>query len=163
MRSNHIVLAVLALMLITVLSSGCTGDKAQPNPPQTNPVLTRAPVSSAVDLDSKGFDAFIKGNYSIALDFYNQSITADRKYTRAWINKGNVLVKLNRTSEAISSYDSALALENNLAIVWNSRGEALMTMGNFTEARDSFDKALQFAPEYAKAKENRDLALAKLK
>jgi tetratricopeptide (TPR) repeat protein len=79
------------------------------------------------------------------------------------MGKGNVLVKLNRTSEAISAFDSALALENNLAIVWNDRGEALMTMRNYTEARDSFEKALQIAPEYATAKINRDLALAKLK
>ena len=166
MRSNQIVLAVLALMVVTVLFSGCTGNNAQPNTQtnvQTNPVMTRAPVASAVDFTKKGFDAFIKGNYTTALDLYNRSISADPKYTRAWIEKGNVLVKLNRTSEAISSFDSALALENNLAIVWNSRGEALMTMGNFTQARDSFDKALQFAPEYAVAKANRDLALSKLK
>jgi tetratricopeptide (TPR) repeat protein len=158
MRRNGIVLAVLALMLVMILSSGCVGNNTV-----TNPVLTPVPVPAAVDHHSKGFDAYIKGDYTTALDFYNQAITADPKYTRAWIDKGNVLVKLNRTTEAISSYDSALALENNLAIVWNSRGEALMTIGNYTEARDSFDKALQFAPEYANAKANRDLALAKLK
>ena len=158
MRSNGIVLAVLAIVLVTVLSSGCTGNNAE-----TNPVMTPAPVPAAVDLHSRGFDAYIKSNYTTALDFYNQSIAADPKYTRAWIDKGNVLVKLNRTSEAISSYDSALALENDLALVWNSRGEALMTIGNYTEARDSFDKALQIAPEYAQAKANRDLALARLK
>jgi tetratricopeptide (TPR) repeat protein len=158
MRSNGIVLVVLAIMLVIVLSSGCTENNAG-----ANPVMTPAPVPAAVDLHKKGFDAYINGNYTTALDFYNQSIAADPKYTRAWMDKGNVLVKLNRTSEAISSYDSALALENDLAIVWNDRGEALMTIGNYTEARDSFDKALQIAPEFATAKVNRDLALAKLK
>jgi tetratricopeptide (TPR) repeat protein len=158
MRSNGIVLVVLAIMLVIVLSSGCTENNAG-----ANPVMTPAPVPAAVDLHKKGFDAYINGNYTTALYFYNQSIAADPKYTRAWMDKGNVLVKLNRTSEAISSYDSALALENDLAIVWNDRGEALMTIGNYTEARDSFDKALQIAPEYANAKANRDLALAKIK
>jgi tetratricopeptide (TPR) repeat protein len=158
MRSNGIVLVVIAIMLVIVLSSGCTENNAG-----ANPVMTPAPVPAAVDLHKKGFDAYINGNYTTALYFYNQSIAADPKYTRAWMDKGNVLVKLNRTSEAISSYDSALALENDLAIVWNDRGEALMTIGNYTEARDSFDKALQIAPEYANAKANRDLALAKIK
>jgi tetratricopeptide (TPR) repeat protein len=120
-------------------------------------------VKAAVDLHKAGFNAYIKGNYTTALDLYNQSITADPKYTRAWIEKGNVLVKLNRTAEAISAYDSALALENNLAIVWNSRGEAQMTIGEYAQARDSFDKALTIAPEFPEAKANRDLALAKLK
>jgi tetratricopeptide (TPR) repeat protein len=158
MRNYAIVLAVLAIMLVTVLSAGCTGDNTD-----TNPVMTPAPVPAAVDLHSKGFDAYIKGNYTTALDLYTQSITADPRYTRAWMDRGNVLVKLNRTTEAISSYDSALALENNLASVWNSRGEALMTIGKYAEARDSFDKSLQIAPEYATALANRDLADAKLK
>ena len=38
-----------------------------------------------------------------------------------------------------------------------------MKLGRYTEARDSFDKALQIAPEYAKAKENRNITLEKLK
>ena len=38
-----------------------------------------------------------------------------------------------------------------------------MTLGRYTEARDSFDKALKIAPSYAKAKENRNLTLEKLK
>jgi tetratricopeptide (TPR) repeat protein len=150
MRSNAIVLAVLALMLAVIIGSGCMGN--------TSPT----PVPSAVDLQKKGFDEYINGNYSVALDLYNQSLAADPKYTRSWIEKGNVLVKLNRSSEAILSYDSALALENDLAIVWNSRGEALMATGNYSGAQESFDKAIGIAPEYAAAKENRDLALKKL-
>ena len=43
--------------------------------------------------------------------------------------------------------------------VWNSRGKALMATGNYTAARDSFDRAIQLAPEYAEAKENRNLTL----
>jgi tetratricopeptide (TPR) repeat protein len=158
MRSNGIVLAVLALMLVTVLSSGCTGNKTE-----TNAGLTHTPVPAAVDLHKQGFEAYSNGNYTSALDFYNRSIAADSNYTRAWMDKGNVLMRLNRTKEAILVYDVVLARENDLAIVWNSRGEALMTIGNYTEARDSFDKALQIAPEYAQAKANRDLALAKIK
>jgi tetratricopeptide (TPR) repeat protein len=158
MRSNGIVLAVIFIMLLTVFSSGCTGNNAN-----MNPTITHAPVQTAIDLHKKGFDEYIKGNYPAALDFFNRSISADPKYTRAWIEKGNVLVKLNRSSEAISSYDSALALENNLAVVWNSRGEALITLGRYPEALDSFDNSIKIAPEYAPAIENRNLMRAKLK
>ena len=157
MRSNGIVLAVLALMLVTVFSSGCTGNNAD-----SNAVTTHAPVPAAVDLRDKGFIAYINGNYTTALDLYNQSLTADPKYTRAWIDKGNVLVKLNRTSEAISSYDSALALENDLEMVWNSRGEALMSMGNYKEALNSFDNVLRIAPDSVIAKQNRESVLKKM-
>lgn len=159
-RCKGIVLTVFTLVLITVLSSGCISSNGE-----EKPCLTCSPQTpaAAADLHMKGFNAYINGNFANALEFYDQSIAADPKYTRAWMDKGNVLIRLNRTEEAISAYDSALALENNLPLVWNSRGEALMTIGKYTEARDSFDKALKIAPEYAKAKENRELALAKLK
>jgi tetratricopeptide (TPR) repeat protein len=157
MRNNGIELVVLALLLVTMLCSGCTGNDAK-----TKSIMTPAPIPAAVDFHDKGFDAYIHGNYSEALDLYNKSIDSDVNYTRAWIEKGDVLVRLNRTSEAISAYDSALALDNNLAIVWNSRGEALMVMGNYMAAKESFDNALEIAPQYVKAKENRDLVLKKL-
>jgi len=158
MRCVGSFLAVLFMIIVIVLSSGCTGNNSE-----TNPIITQVPIPASIDLHNKGFDAYIKGNYTTALDLYNQAITADPKNTRAWIDKGNVLVKLNRTSEAISSYDSALALENDLAQVWNNLGEAQMINGEYEQARDSFDKALQIAPEYATAKTNRDLVLEKLK
>jgi tetratricopeptide (TPR) repeat protein len=158
MRHERILLALQALMLAAVLISGCTM-----NIPGTNSIITPVPVPAAVDLNEQGFRAFVAGNHTLALDFYNQSIAVDPKYTRAWINKGDVLVRLNRTSEAVSSYDSALGLENNLAIVWNSRGEAMMAEGDYTGAYESFNKSLQIAPEYVKAKENRNLAKEKMK
>jgi tetratricopeptide (TPR) repeat protein len=161
MRVQGIISAVLIVVMLNVMIAGCisnTSDK-----PQVVTPTPYMPVVAAADLHMKGFDAYIDGKYSMALDLYNQSVTADPKYTRAWIDRGNVLVVLNRTSEAISSYDSALALENTLPLVWISRGEALMTIGNYTGARDSFDKALQIAPANPNAKAGRDLALAKLK
>ena len=161
MRRWGIVFIVLALMVITVLSSGCTAENAKEQPCLTCTPPTPFP---AIDkLYESGFTAFINHDYPTALDFYNKSIAADPKYIRAWIGRGDTLMRMNRTSEAISAYDSALAINNEIPEFWNKRGEALMAIGNYTEARDSFDKALKFAPEYAAAKENRDLAIAKLK
>lgn len=157
MGSIRIGLAVLTLLLVMVFNSGCTGNHAD-----SDAVMTHAPVPAAVDLRDKGFIAYINGNYIAALDLYNQSLAADPKYTRAWIEKGNVLVKLNRTVEAVSSYDSALALENDLELVWNSRGEALMSIGNYTEALNSFDNVLRIAPNSDIAKQNRELVLKRM-
>lgn len=140
------------------MSAGCIN-----NTSEKQQIVTPTPSATAVALFYKGFDAYIEGNYTTALQFYNESISSDPKFTRAWEAKGDVLVRLNRTSEAISAYDSALALESTVPEIWNSRGEALMIQGRFTEAVDSFEKALQIAPNYTAAKENKDLALAKLK
>jgi tetratricopeptide (TPR) repeat protein len=158
MNKHSLVLVVVAIMLLLVMNSGCINNKSV-----NQQIVTPTPKAAAVKLFEDGFNAFINGKYDIALEDYNKAIAAEPKYTRAWIEKGNVLVKLNRTGEAISAYDSALALENNIALVWNTRGEALMSLGRYAEARDSFDKALQLAPDYAKAKENKNLTLEKLK
>jgi tetratricopeptide (TPR) repeat protein len=157
MRIHAIVQVVIAIMFLMVIVSGCINSNST-----NQQVITPAPSAAAVEFQKAGFNAYINGKNELALDYYNKSIAADPKYTRAWIDKGNILILLNRTDEAISAFDSALALESNLASVWNSRGEALMTLKRYAEARDSFDKALQISPEYSEAKENRELALTKL-
>lgn len=158
MRVKRFILSVLFIIFVVVLSSGCVTKTP------SDVTITSSPtqIPEAVALRDSGFKAYLNGENATALEFYNQSLVADPNYTRAWIDKGDVLIQLNRTPEAISAYNSALALENDLAIVWNSRGEALMAMENYTAARESFDNALRIAPQYAAAKENRDLVLKKL-
>jgi tetratricopeptide (TPR) repeat protein len=118
---------------------------------------------NAIEYTQIGIDAYTKGDYETALDNYNKAVAANPKYTRAWNEKGRVLTVLNRTSEAISAYDASLAVDKSQYGVWNNRGEALVTLGRYTEALESFEKALQIAPSYAKANENRNLTLSKLK
>jgi tetratricopeptide (TPR) repeat protein len=160
---NRIVGPLLVILFVTTLYSGCIG-----NTPEkktcincTSPIQTL--TADAVKFFDKGSDAYINHDYSMALDFYNKSLEADPAYTKAWIAKGNVLIRMNRTSDAISAYDSALTIRNDLPEVWYSKGEALMTLGRYREASDSFEKVLILVPDYPLAKENRDLALAKQK
>jgi Flp pilus assembly protein TadD len=159
MRRNGIVLAVLALMLVTVFSSGCTGNK--PGTTETTPLVTTV-APTAIELHKQGSDAMINGNYTEALDLYNMAIAADPGYTRAWIDKGTALLVLNRSAEAIAVYDEVLAREDFVPNVWNNRGKALMATGNYSAALDSFEKAIQQSPEFTEAIENRDLVLKKM-
>jgi Flp pilus assembly protein TadD len=158
MRIRVLNVIILMIFFITVIDSGCLTNTSKT--PVVSTQTTSVPV--ATSLHEMGFDAYIKGDYENALWYFNQSLAANPKYTRAWVDKGNVLLRLNRTEESIQAYDNALELENNLANVWNSRGEALMKIGNFTGALESFNKSLEIAPEYSAAKNNRDLVLEML-
>jgi len=158
MRIHGIILAVLAVMVIILMSSGCVSNSSE-NQQGLKPI-TALP---SVEFYKSGFQAQTDGNYETALGYYNKSLEADPTYTRAWISKGNVLIQLNRSREAVSAYDSALALDSNVSEIWNMRGEALMNLGMYTEALASFDKALQIAPGSPAAMQNRELSLAKLK
>ena len=158
MRPYGIVLVIITMMVAILMCSGCINNNSA-----NQQSVTPTQDVTASGLLRSGFSAFIKGDYEVALDYYNKSIAADPKYAPAWYEKGNTLIRLNRTEEAISAYDSAAAIESNIPEIWESRGEALMTLGRYAEARDSFDKALQIAPGFGKAKENRNLTLEKLK
>jgi tetratricopeptide (TPR) repeat protein len=140
-----------------ILGCGCVTNNP-PVSPQVVATIT-TPTPDAVNLHNSGFNAYIMGDYTTAIGFYNQSLALDPTNARTWVDKGNALLALNQTSAAVSSYDSALAIESDLADVWNSRGVALMDMGNYTGARDSFERALQIAPEYSDAQSNLNLVL----
>jgi len=157
MDSKGLTLSVLILLVVTVMICGCIN-----NTSVTSGFTTSTLVPEAIKLHNTGFDEYVKGDYPKALDYFNQSIAADSNYTRAWIDKGNVLVRLNRSEEAVMAYDAALALDNGLAVVWNKRGEALMMSKNYTAARDSFARALELAPDFAEAKKNREAVLKKM-
>jgi tetratricopeptide (TPR) repeat protein len=157
MDTKRSIISVLFVLFEVVIICGCVN-----NISGSSGLTTSTIIPKAIELHNTGFDAYLKGDYPIALEYFNQSIAADPNYLRAWIDKGNVLVKLNRSEEAIMAYDAALSRAPERADVWNNRGETLMARGNYTAARDSFDKALQIAPEYAAAKENRDLAQKKM-
>lgn len=150
---------VMFIVLFGLLSSGCISSSSEN---QDNVKSTT--LAPAMELYRNAIDAKNQGKYEIALDYFDQSIIADPTYTRAWIDKGDLLLQLNRSQEALSAYDSALALNNNVPEVWNFRGEALMTLGKYPEALESFEKALQITSNnYPAAQQNRDRVLAKLK
>jgi tetratricopeptide (TPR) repeat protein len=148
----------LVMVLLMVFCSGCTAGNTAKSPAN----LTSAPVAPDVDLYNKGFDAYIAGDNPAALALYTEALLINPKFTQGWIEKGKVLVRMNRSSDAVAAYDSAIALEPTIPEIWNRKGEALMDMGNYTAARDSFDEALRIAPYYKAAQENRKAALAKL-
>lgn len=159
MRRKGIVLGLIALLLVTVLSLGCLGNKTETTGTTSSPTpLPTTAVPAALDLHKQGFAAYSTGNYTAALDLYDRAIAADPGYNRAWIDKGNVLLELNRSAEAIAVYDVVLERNTLVPYVWNNRGKALMAVGNYSAARDSFDRALQIAPEFTEAQENRDRA-----
>ncbi|MFC7338328.1 hypothetical protein ACFQY0_14135 [Haloferula chungangensis] len=74
-----------------------------------------------------------------------------------WINRGDVLARDGRFSEAVTSYDEGIAvlgrLEESravkcrLAVAWGNRGLALEAMGQSDEARQSFGRGVVDEPE----------------
>lgn len=71
---------------------------------------------SVKEIILKGNECFYRGDYSIALDFYDESIKIDANYADTWNNKGLALYNLRKYNEAMGSYERAIKIDPNYAM-----------------------------------------------
>jgi predicted O-linked N-acetylglucosamine transferase (SPINDLY family) len=62
------------------------------------------------------------------------------------MNRGNVLVELNRCDDALDSYGAALLRDASLAEAYDGRGNALVGLNRCDEAVVAYDRALALSP-----------------
>ncbi|KAK6642319.1 hypothetical protein RUM44_014042 [Polyplax serrata] len=96
---------------------------------------------------------------------YRQAISMRADYTHAYINRGGILLKLNRTKETQEVYERALSYDSNnpdiyykatrLAVVFLEQGKA-------SQALVYLDKALEFDPDHEPALLNSAFLLQEL-
>lgn len=85
--------------------------------------------------------------YREALAAYDKEIEQKPDDVTVWVDRGNVLIKLQRPQEALDSYEQALKVKPDLYLAWLSKGNALFPLGRYDEALTAFDKALEIRPE----------------
>ena len=56
---------------------------------------------------------------------FDKAIELQPDYTKAWINKGEILAQLKRYDEAVRAFDAAIEINPNLFEVWYNKGLAL--------------------------------------
>jgi tetratricopeptide (TPR) repeat protein len=104
---------------------------------------------SVKEIILKGNECFYRGDYSIALDFYDESIKIDANYADTWNNKGLALYNLRKYNEAIDSYERAINIDPNNAYAWYNKGNALNALRKYNEAMGSYERAIKIDPNYA--------------
>lgn len=82
-------------------------------------------------------------DYNEALKSFEKAIERRYDSSDAWVNKGAVLLELNRYDEALVAFDKAKDLQPKDPYVWANRGYALEKLGRTQEARNSNNKALE--------------------
>ncbi|XP_043257371.1 protein O-mannosyl-transferase Tmtc3-like isoform X2 [Colletes gigas] len=93
---------------------------------------------------------------------YRQAISMRADYTQAYINRGDVLVKLNRTKEAQEVYERALFYDSNNPDIYYNLGVVFLEQGKASQALAYLDKALEFDPEHEQALLNSAMLLQEL-
>ncbi|GFR19311.1 protein O-mannosyl-transferase TMTC3, partial [Trichonephila clavata] len=84
---------------------------------------------------------------------YREALTLRSDFTKAYLNRGDVLLKLNRTKEAEAMYLRALEYDDTNPDLYFNLGVVLMDQGRNSEALDFFNKALDVEPDHEKSLE----------
>ncbi|XP_050507448.1 protein O-mannosyl-transferase Tmtc3 [Diabrotica virgifera virgifera] len=82
---------------------------------------------------------------------YRQAISMRADYTQAYINRGDILIRLNRTKEAQEVYERALLYDSNNPDIYYNLGVVFLEQGKASQALAYLDKALEFDPEHEQA------------
>ncbi|KAG8201524.1 hypothetical protein JTE90_011199 [Oedothorax gibbosus] len=84
---------------------------------------------------------------------YKEAITLRSDFTNAYLNRGDVLLKMNRTKEAEAMYQRALEFDDSNPDLYFNLGIVLMDQGRNVEALELFNKALNIEPDHEKSLE----------
>ncbi len=84
----------------------------------------------------------VAGRFEDALGCYDKALSAKPDYAQAYLNIGNVQIKLGRPAAAVS-FQKAIVLKPDLTQAHNNLGNVLVDLGTPDSALDSFNKALE--------------------
>ncbi|XP_022244376.1 transmembrane and TPR repeat-containing protein CG4050-like [Limulus polyphemus] len=82
---------------------------------------------------------------------YQEAIKLRSDYTRAYLNRGDFLMKINRTKEAEAMYERALQYDTHNPDLYHNLGVLLMDQRKNQEALAMFNRALDIDPDHEQA------------
>ncbi|PIE54559.1 MAG: hypothetical protein CSA35_05135 [Dethiosulfovibrio peptidovorans] len=95
----------------------------------------------------KADQAFLKGEYKDALTLYDQVEQRMSLPMDASIKKGEALIRMGRSAEALDAFYSALSLDPENFDLHRRIGDVLMYLGSVNQAEKSYKEVLRFKPD----------------
>jgi tetratricopeptide (TPR) repeat protein len=94
-----------------------------------------------------GNEAFGKGDYSKAIEYYKQAIAAKPTFA-AYVNLGHCYMQLERWDDAASAYEEAIRIKPDEVTgeIWRSLGRARFESRQYDKAMDAYLKASSLDP-----------------
>lgn len=80
---------------------------------------------------------------------YRQAISMRTDYVEAYINRGDVMLKMNRTLEAIEVYKQALEIDASNPDIYYNIAVVYTELRDVQQALDYFNKALNLNPDHS--------------
>lgn len=109
-------LALFLLVCMVLAVTGCTTGQ---------PPAEKKYSDEAFAWNGKGFDAYVAGNYTEALGYFDRSIEIEPEFSKAWSNRGMTLVQLGRYQEAADAFNKTLEIDPEYLNAREMRDSAL--------------------------------------
>lgn len=97
-------------------------------------------------LFNKGLEFYNNECYLDAIKSFDEAISRNERFSKAWIYKGLTLYDLEKYNDAIHCYDVAIEINPRNSWPWNNKGLALNEQGKYKKAIECLDQALKIAP-----------------
>jgi tetratricopeptide (TPR) repeat protein len=137
------------------------------------------------DLVKKGNYLYTTGDFSKAIECYDEALNVNATDKITWNNRGAALFRMHRRDEAVASFDKAISLDplylnaltNKGALIkgdealkcfdkvleidqnfmggWTNKGFVLFDMGRYNESLQCYKKAIEIYPEDTSAWNNK--------
>jgi len=105
--------------------------------------------------NNRGIAKSDAGDFSGAIQDYNNAINLHPKHVNAYTNRGKAKMELGDLQGAINDYNKAVQLEPNDAGIYLNRGVVKDKLNDLSGAIDDYSKAIQLKPQYPEAYYNR--------
>lgn len=118
------------------------------------------PHNQIVDfaLHNKGLCYVQFGQWTKALECFEQALSLNPIYVDAWVNKARTLASDGKIEEAITSYDEAIRLNPDSFHIWYNKGISLTLSGRWEQSLPCYDEALKISAMKKGQKSLEDLA-----
>lgn len=121
-------------------------------------------AESYASLNEKGNEAFSKGDYKTALDFYQRAQIERPETPPLYYNHANALTETKGFEEAVEEYQKALKTNDTVLLARTNYniGNSHFLQGSYARAIDAYQKALELNPDDLDTKYNLELTRKRL-
>ena len=118
-------------------------------------------LADAADDVNAGYEAFLRGDYELAIDFYTRGIESGEltveQLAIVYGNRCSTNYTLGLLDRAAIDCDTAIELDAEDPVAYNLRGTVRAAQEDRAGALEDFEQAIELNPDYAEAYNNRGL------
>ncbi|GAA5814154.1 hypothetical protein MFLAVUS_007647 [Mucor flavus] len=105
----------------------------------------------AYAMNLMGTFAFLKGNTTEALDYFNKAIEADPKYVQSYIKRSSIYMERGDVETTFKQFEDAVAINPSDPDIYYHRGQVNYISGNYDAAAKDYTESIKLDDSFVYA------------